>query len=158
MRGDPGAALQRLEAGEHSHVAGDQKAQRIHGVPDPADIGDDRDPLPLGDLLDPDPEIFPGGAGESAADLVIKPDLVVPLQRVLHRRLEDLVAIFVGDAALGDDSYNIVREPLDNLDHRFAPLVCLPRYLGGPRRSPPDASAGPKGIEYSGLEAELQRG
>src|SRR5216684_2736740 len=121
-RGDPGAALRRLEAGEHPHLAGDQKSQRINGVPDPSDIGDDRDPLPLGNVLDPDPEVFPGGAREAATDLVIEPHFVVPLERAFHRRLEDLVAVAVGDAALGDDPHDIVREPIDNLDHRFAPL------------------------------------
>src|SRR5438105_6425160 len=122
MRGDPGATFRRLEAGEHPDLAGDQKAQRVDRMPDPADLGDARDPLPLGDVLDPDPEVFPGRAGEAAADLVVEPHFVVPLERALHRRLEDGVAIVVGDPALGDDAHDIVRETLDNLDHRFAPL------------------------------------
>ena len=94
-------------------------------MPDPADIRDDRDPLPLGDMLDPDPEIFPGGAREPGTDLVIEPDLIV-FQRILHDRPEDVRAFFIGDASLGDDTDDVVREVLDNLDHQFAPSADRP--------------------------------
>src|SRR5438105_4071152 len=153
MRGNPGAALWRLEAGEHPHLAGDQKAQRVHRVPDPTDIGDDRNPLPLGDVLDPDPEVFPGCAGEAAANLVIEPHFVVPLQRAFHRRFEDFVAIAVGDPALGDDPHDIVREPIDNLNHRFAPYAPRLFWPGVARRLSPAGLP----AQLVWLEPELHR-
>src|ERR1700732_5178857 len=118
MRGDPGAAFRRLEAGEHAYIAGDQKPQGVDRMPDPADIGHDRHPLPLRNVLKPDPEVFPRGAGEAAADLVIEPDLVVPLQRAFHQWFQNLVAVFVGHPPLGDDPHDVIREPLDKLNHR----------------------------------------
>jgi hypothetical protein len=73
--------LIRLTGREHPYLTRDQKTQRVAGVPDPADVGDDGDALPLRDVFDPDAEVFPRCAGEAATDLVIEPDLVVPLQR-----------------------------------------------------------------------------
>src|SRR5438128_9262862 len=121
----PGQAFRGLKRREYSDLTGHQKAQRVDRVPDPADIRDDRDPLPLGDMLDPDPEIFPGGAREAGADLVIEPDLIV-FQRILHDRPEDVRAFFIGDASLGDDTDDVVREVLDNLDHQFSPSADRP--------------------------------
>src|SRR5262249_47677127 len=103
------------------------------------DIGDDRYPFPLRDRLQADPEILPSGAGEAAADLVIEPDLLVPLQRSLHQRLQDLVAVLIRDPPLGDDRYDIVREPLDKLDHRS--LLVLPPTAPREAARPPSSRA-----------------
>src|SRR6266851_4008519 len=126
----PGQALRGRKPREDPDLAGHQKAQRVDRMPDPPDIGDDRDPLPLGNVFDADPEIFPGGAREAGADLVIQPDLIV-FQRILHDRLENPFAILIGDAALGDDAHHVTGEMFDNLDHRFTPsadraLTCDP--------------------------------
>src|SRR5262249_51769704 len=97
--------------------------------------GDDRHPFPLRHGVDADPEILPGRAGKATADFVIEPDLFVPLQRLLQQGFQDLIALVIGDPPLGDDRYDIVREPLDNLDHRSL----LQYTLNGPplRRGPP---------------------
>jgi hypothetical protein len=49
---------------KHPNLTWDQKPQRVDRVPDPADVGDDGHPLPLGHVLDPDIKILPrrGGA------------------------------------------------------------------------------------------------
>ena len=76
---DLGTPVIRLMGREHPYLTGDQKTQRVDGVPDPADVGDDGDALPLREVFDADAEVFPRCAGEAATDLVIEPDLVVPL-------------------------------------------------------------------------------
>ena len=86
-RGDPGAAFLGFQHREDAHLAGEQKTQRVDRVPHPAGIGDDGDPLPLRQVVDRDVEIIPAGARKARTDLVIQPDLAVPLQRALHRRL-----------------------------------------------------------------------
>src|SRR6266478_8741041 len=92
---------------EHPYLTGDQKTQRVYGVPDPADVGDDGDALPLREVFDADAEVFPRCAGEAATELVIEPDLVVPLQRGLHQRFHNLVAVLIGDPPLGDTPQDI---------------------------------------------------
>src|SRR5262249_13194829 len=74
---------------------------------------------------------------EAAADLVIEPDLLVPLQRSLHQRLQDLVAVLIRDPPLGDDRYDIVREPLDKLNHRS--LLVLPPTAPREAARPPSS-------------------
>src|SRR5690348_11438322 len=64
-RGDPGAALLRVEAGEDTDLAGDQKAQRIDRLPDPPGIGYHRDALQLPRVVDANVEVVPSGAGKS---------------------------------------------------------------------------------------------
>ncbi|HEY8874690.1 MAG TPA: hypothetical protein VIM52_16785, partial [Stellaceae bacterium] len=71
-------------------------------MPDPAGIGDDRNALQLLQTADADVEIVPSGARESGADLIVQPDLAVPLERGLHRRPQDIVALFVGDPPCRD--------------------------------------------------------
>src|SRR5258708_3366236 len=46
----------------------------------------------------------------------------VPIQRGFHQGFENLVAIGVGDSPFRNNPHDIVREPLDNLDHRS--LLC----------------------------------
>jgi hypothetical protein len=70
--GDPGKALFRLNGGEHPYLARCQETNRFHGKPDPADIGDDRDPLATRGMLQPEIEIVPCGTGKSRAELVIR--------------------------------------------------------------------------------------
>src|SRR3954468_10402507 len=108
----------RFVRGEHTYLPRYQKPKRVHRVSDPADIGHHCHALPRRNVVDADTQVLPGGAWETAADLVIEADLVMPLQRALHQRFEYLVAVLIGDAAFRDDSHDIVREPLDNFDHR----------------------------------------
>ena len=64
-RGDPGAALLGFQHREDTHFAGEQKTQRIHGVPHPTGVGHDRDAFPLRQVVDRDIEIVPSGAGKT---------------------------------------------------------------------------------------------
>src|SRR5262249_35073667 len=138
---DPGAALISLIGRKHAHLAWEDEAQRIHRVPQPADIGDDGHPFPLRKRFQTDPEILPSGTRKATADLIIEPDLLVPLKRGLHQRLQDLVAVLVGDPPLSEDPHDIVREPLDNLDHRS--LLVLPPTA--PRKAARPPSSRPRG-------------
>jgi len=82
---DPSATLRRLIGREHPYLAGDQEAQRFDGEPDPGDIGDDRDPFAPRGMLDAEVEIVPRGARESAAQLIVKPNLIVPSKQNFGR-------------------------------------------------------------------------
>ena len=108
---DLGTPLIRLMGREHPYLTGDQKTQCVDGVPDRANVGDDGDALPLREVFDADAEDFPRCAGEAATDRVIEPDLVVPLQRGLHQRFHNLVAVLIGDPPRGDTPHDIVRSP-----------------------------------------------
>jgi hypothetical protein len=90
-------------------------------MPNPAGIGDNRDAFPLRQMIDREVEVVPSGAGKARSDLVIQADLGVPLQRALHRRLEDIVAFLVGDPPLGDDADDVVGQFLNHFDHRGIP-------------------------------------
>jgi hypothetical protein len=127
--GDPGAAFFGFEGGKDAHFARDQKAQRVDRLPHPAGIGHHRDPLPLRQMVDRDVEILPAGAGKTRADLVIKPDLAVPPERALHRRPQHGVAFLVGDTAACDDADHVVRQFVDEFDHRGPPFRLVDRQL-----------------------------
>ena len=79
LRSDPGPPLLRLQRREHAHLASQEEAQRIDGLPHPPGVGYDRDALPLRQMVDGDVEVIPAGAGEARTDLVVQPDLAVPL-------------------------------------------------------------------------------
>jgi hypothetical protein len=120
-RGDPGPTLLRVEAGEDTHLAGDQKAQRVDRLPNPPGIRHDGDALQSPRVVDADVEIIPSGARETRTDFVIQPDLAVPLERCLHRRPQHAVALFVSDPSGRDDTDDVVGQLFDDLDHE-APL------------------------------------
>src|SRR5437762_2544049 len=61
-RPDPGQTVPCMRGREDPDLAAEQEPQRLHGVPDPADIGDDRDPLPLRHAVDAEPQVIPPGA------------------------------------------------------------------------------------------------
>jgi hypothetical protein len=90
-------------------------------MPDPPGIGHNGDSFPLRQVVDGDIEIAPPGTGKPGSDLVIQPDLVVPLERGFHRRPQDIVALFVGDPPCRDDTDNVIGQLLDDFDHE-APL------------------------------------
>ena len=64
-RGDPGTAFGRFQHREDAHFAGDQESERVHGMPHPAGVADDRDPFPLRQVVDGKVEIVPAGPGEA---------------------------------------------------------------------------------------------
>jgi hypothetical protein len=138
-RGDPGPALLRFEGREDPHLAGEQEAQRVDRLSHPAGIGHHRDPLPLRQVIDRDVEIIPTGPWKPRSDFIIKPDLVVPSQRALHRRAQHVVAFFVGDPAARKNADDIVRQLFDKLDHRLAQILAADKP---PIRKNPPADAG----------------
>jgi hypothetical protein len=75
-------------------------------------------------MVDGDVEITPSGAGKPGTYLVIQAELAVPFERELHRRPQDSVALFVGDPAARDDADDVVRQLLDQLEHRVIPRAC----------------------------------
>jgi hypothetical protein len=117
-RSDPGPSLLRLQRREYPHLAGQKKTQRIDGLAHPRGIGHDRDALPLREMVDRDVEIVPASTGKPRADLVIQPQLAVPLQRPLHRRPQNIVAFLVGNPAAGKNADDVVGQLFDNLDRR----------------------------------------
>jgi hypothetical protein len=76
----------------------------------------------LRQVVDGDVEVVPPGAGEAGTDFIIQPKLAVPFERALHRRPQDIVALFVGDPAARDDADNIIGQLLDKLDHPGDPV------------------------------------
>jgi hypothetical protein len=79
----------------------------------------------LRQAVDPDHlEIVPTGAGKTAADFIVEPDLLMSSQRDLHHRPEDISAFFPGDPSRRDEAHDVVGQPVDKLDHRLAPLIC----------------------------------
>ena len=93
----------------------------------PGDVGDNGNALPAQEMLHPDDEILPYGAGvharELRRDLVVKPHLVVPLQRGRHRGHQHIVIILAGHAALASDCDDIRRETARYPDHGLAPFL-----------------------------------
>jgi hypothetical protein len=75
----------------------------------------------LRQVVDGKIEIGPPGAREAGADLVIQPNLAVSFERRLHRRPQDIVALFIGHPAARDNPHDIVGQLLDDFDHE-APL------------------------------------
>ena len=61
-RRDPGARLLRFERRKHADLARDQKADRLDRQSDPGDVGDDRDALATGSMLNAEVEIVPARA------------------------------------------------------------------------------------------------
>ena len=59
---DPGTGLRRLIVRKHANPARHQESKSVDRVVDPFDIRDNRRPLPSGEVLNSDFEIFPRGA------------------------------------------------------------------------------------------------
>jgi hypothetical protein len=76
-------------------------------------------------MVDSDVEIVPPGTGKTGTDLIIQPDLAVPFERELHRRPQDVIALFIGDPPSRDDADDIVGQFLDDFDHRRLPSLRL---------------------------------
>ena len=110
-RDDPRARGRGLAAAKDTDFAGEQETEGVHGVPDPRDVGDDGNALPAQEMLHPDEEVLPNGAGlharELRRDFVVKPNLVVPLQGRRHRGHQHIVIILAGHAALTSDCDDI---------------------------------------------------
>ena len=64
-RGDPSTAFFGFQHREDAHFAGDQEAERVHGMPHPAGVGDDRNPFPLRQVVDGKVEIVPASPGKA---------------------------------------------------------------------------------------------
>ncbi len=120
---DPGATLRRLSGREHPYFAGYQEAKRFHGKPNPTDIGYNRDPFASRSTLDPEVEIVPRSARKSGAELIVEPNLVVPLKPFLHCRDQDVAALLHRHPALYDDAHDVSRKPFDDFDHRMGRSV-----------------------------------
>lgn len=56
-RFNPGEAVAGFGGGEDANFAAEEKPQRFHRLPNPADVGDNRDPLPIRDAIDTDLQI-----------------------------------------------------------------------------------------------------
>jgi hypothetical protein len=69
-------------------------------------------------MVDGDVEIVPTRTGKAGTDLIIQADLAVPFERELHRRPQDVVALFISDPPSRDDADDIVRQFRDDFDHR----------------------------------------
>lgn len=119
--GDPGETLFGLDAREHPYFAGYQEANRFYRKPDPADIGDNRDPLAARSMLQPKVEIVPRGTGKSGVELVIETDLVVPFKGFLDCRHQDVAAILHCHSSAGSDADNILGKAFDEFEHRHLP-------------------------------------
>ena len=116
--GDPSPPLFRLDRRKHPDFARDQKSDRLHGVPDPAGVGDDRNPLAAREKFSrPEIEILPGGAGKARAELVIEADLVMIFERFPHRRHQDVAAVLHRQASADGKADDVFRKPSDEFDH-----------------------------------------
>src|SRR4029077_1500672 len=104
---DPGATLRRLIGREHPYLARYQEAQGLDGQPDPSDIGDDRDPFAPRGMLDAEVEIVPRRTRKSATQLIVKPNLIVPFERLLHGRHQHVAAVFHRYPSLDGDAHNL---------------------------------------------------
>jgi len=120
-RGDPGKTLFRLDAREYPYLAGDQEANRFYGQPDPADIGNDRDPLTARGMLQPKVEIVPRGSGKSRVELVIEPDFVMAFAGLLDRRHQDVLAVLHRHPSRCNDADNVLGKACNEFEHRLLP-------------------------------------
>src|SRR6185437_720960 len=133
--GDPRPPFVRLRGRVDADLGRDQKAQRLDRVAYPAHIGDEGDPLPRLQLQRGDVEVFPGGAGKTAFQLVVETQTIVPLAGFHNRGNQHAVALADGDAPGDDECDDIVRKPVDDFDHWGAPRSAAP--IAWEQRDPP---------------------
>src|SRR5690348_16131399 len=75
----------------------------------------------------------------------------MPFERPLHGRPQDIVALFVGYPAAGEDPDYVIRQFLDDLYHRTARLLWSRKVA-----RPADAKAGGSSRRASRLEQDLE--
>jgi len=72
VTGDPLARLVGAGKREEAHIAGHEKAEDLHRITDPVNVGDEGDPLPVSDMLHADLEVLPHGARTNALEVTVK--------------------------------------------------------------------------------------
>lgn len=113
---DPMAGLIQFVIGERAYVTGHGPGDSLDHRDNPADIGNDRDSLKVGQVMKSDFSVIPECGRrklfEFGAELIEKSDFLVRLKSFFYRGHQDSLIIVAGDLAARDNGDNIRRHVL----------------------------------------------